>query len=59
MNVNIDKELQATVCTVAAIGGIVVLEIYAMEHGIDGTALAAAAALIAGLGGYKVKSILK
>ena len=35
-----------------AIGCITVLEIFAMAHGVDGTALAGAIAVIAGLGGY-------
>jgi len=35
-----------------AIGCITVLEVFAINHGVDGTALAGAIAVIAGLGGY-------
>ena len=41
------KACVAMVCVTA-------LEIYALSRGIDGTALAAAVAVIAGLGGYVV-----
>lgn len=39
-----------------AIGAIVGLEIYAISQGIDGTLLAGALALIAGLAGYIIPS---
>ena len=35
-----------------AIGCITILEVFAITHGVDGTALAGAIAVIAGLGGY-------
>jgi len=42
----------ATIKTVCAMGGIVLLECVALSQGIDGTALAAVIAVLAGLGGY-------
>ena len=42
-----------------AIGCITVLEVFAINHGVDGTALAGAIAVIAGLGGYVAAASVK
>lgn len=52
--VNIIKALTPTLAIVI----IAALEAIALSKGIDGVALAAAIALIAGLGGYKAKDII-
>ena len=44
---------------VVAIAGIVILEAVAIYKGINGTALAAGVAAIAGLGGFTIGKILK
>ncbi len=44
---------------IIAIAGIVVMEITALNHGIDGTLLLASVAIIAGLAGYKVDKLVK
>ena len=49
--------LTKCVCTTAAIAGIVVLEVKAIEAGIDGALFAVVIAAIAGLGGYVIKGI--
>lgn len=40
---------------IAAIAGIVVVEVVALLRGVDGAILALSMATIAGIGGYKVK----
>ena len=44
--------------TISAIVGIVILEIYALLQGINGTGIALAIAALAGLGGYKLREII-
>jgi len=57
MDLKIDKELEKVLCTVAAICGIVVIEVVALDHGINGTFLTVSIASLAALGGYKLKGI--
>jgi len=47
----------ATIKTICAIGGIVLLECVALSQGIDGIALAAVIAVLAGLGGYTIAKV--
>jgi len=48
-----------TAIIISAIAGLVVLECFAMCNGINGTLLKIVIALIAGLGGYVIKSPLQ
>jgi len=48
-----------TLKTLFAIAGIVALEIAALMSGIDGVALSACIALLAGLGGYNIAKAKK
>ena len=42
---------------IAAIAGIVILEIVALSNGINGVLLGGGMAIIGGLGGYEVKAL--
>lgn len=53
------KIITKCITTVAAIGAVVYLEVQALNAGINGTLLAASIAVVAGLGGYELKSILE
>jgi len=54
----LNKALKAAAPLVAIIG-IIALEVYAISQNINGTSLSIAIALIAGLGGYEAKALLK
>ena len=45
--------------TVAAILGLVIIEVVALLNGVNGTLLAAIVAVVAGLGGYNAKPLLE
>lgn len=46
-----------TVLAITALLCITVLEIWAIYNGLDGTLLAGVVAVLAGIAGYKVKSV--
>ena len=47
------------VCVLTAIVGILVVEVFALSKGINGTGLSLAIAAVAGLGGYEIDKIIK
>ena len=47
--------MNKTIIVFSAIASITVLELYALNQGIDGTLLSTIVGIIAGLGGYIVK----
>jgi len=53
------KLICSTICSLAAIGTLVFLELKALEAGINGTLLSFIVIAIAGLGGYNVNQIKK
>jgi len=53
------KIVSKCITTVAAIGAVVYIEVQALQAGIDGALLATSIAVVAGLGGYELKSIIE
>lgn len=53
------KIITKCITTVVAISAVVYIEIQALQAGINGTLLSASIAVVAGLGGYELKSILE
>jgi hypothetical protein len=53
------KDAINIISTLAAIGAITFLEYQALLKGIDGAYLSVVIAVLAGLGGYKVKELFK
>ncbi len=53
------KLTASLIISVAAIGCITAIELYALSRGMNGVILAGALALIAGIAGYEAKAIIQ
>lgn len=52
------KELKSILVPLASIGGIVLIELHALDKGINGVAMSSSLILIAGIGGFYVRDLL-